>query len=197
MAKTGTKFNPQTRLQVKQWVWEYRTQKAYSQPMIVTALKNNHGVEVTQATVSRYLKQVGDEALKTMREQVERIKSEQTATLEFVLAEALDAWKKSRESQKQVRQKKRGGPQPGQGGALEETTSQVKEMVGEVSFLREARAAMEDIRNVWNIGRGDGQSVSFVSQVEVKVDDARTNLQRKLARLAESVYPDKIPGEPE
>lgn len=141
------------RLARREAVWELRC-RGYTQERIVEILIT-HGIVMSQSTVSRDL----DWCFRTYRERlldsVGRVMVEHVGTLEYILEETMAAWEESKLEALEVQRKSlqaqaSTGQAPGQPPTAKaaEQTTKVKSQTGEPAYLREARAAMADIRKI-------------------------------------------------
>ena len=105
-------------------------------------------LQITQQAVSKILARVSDRYLKQVEAKVGRIKAQQTAQLEQIVSESMDAWERSKKPQRTLTTVTRTGAE---GQTSEQTTQQAVEQVGDVAYLDQARAALADLRKVWGI----------------------------------------------
>ena len=166
------------------------------------------GIElgIERSTVTKRLSKLGAAALSRVQEQQEYLaglKYAQLTQLEYVISEAMDGWRKSKQPVRQVSKVQRTGlPEPrsnnvtplfptanGQTGngqnentgisrSREDITTRVAEQAGDTSFLREARAAMSDIRDILGLNAprllaplppGDGDEFSHLTDAEIDI----------------------------
>lgn len=132
------------RLARRQEVWDLRCQ-GWTQQRIADQL------EVNQSTISRDLAFMRERVMDRMEEDIVQTKVEQVWQLEYMINELFEAWRKSKEAARSVsRMKDEGGGSgfiaKGKGG--ERTNTTVSDRTGKVSYLREARNAMADIRKI-------------------------------------------------
>lgn len=138
------------RLARREAVWELRTKHGLTQMQIAEV------IGMSQATVHRDLEWCHEQYRERLVDSVARVRSEQVETLEYLLAEALAAWQESKEEAMEVQRKSlqaqaSSGSGSGQGQTKikpVEQTTKVKAQTGDVSYIREARAAMSDIRKI-------------------------------------------------
>lgn len=155
----GPKFTKEQREWIKTECWTLRVRERLTVRQIAARLGEN-GFEVSYSQVSRYLKSISNAASKEMADSVEQYRIEVHATLEYVLQQALDQWRKSLEPEQLVSETRReiesrrtnteGEPEM-VGDAEVTTKQQVKEKTGNVAFLREARATLKDLRDLWGM----------------------------------------------
>jgi hypothetical protein len=152
---------------------------------------------------------MGQAALSRVQEQQEYLaglKLAQLSQLEYVIAEAMDGWRKSKQPLRQVAKVQRTGlpeprsakvtplfptngmeqgngqnqsvSEPGSPRSREDITTRVQEQAGDTSFLREARAAMSDIRDILGLNApkvalpvvpGEGGEFEHLTDAEIDV----------------------------
>lgn len=120
--------------------WELRT-RGWSQTRIGAELS------LDQSTISKALQRVSARVLAELRPQVEAMKAEQTAQLEHLLDEAVQAWERSR----------RPKVTTADGDDVKTVTL---ETAGEPRFLAEARALLTSIRDLWGLDAPAKQEVT-------------------------------------
>lgn len=107
-------------------------------------------IGITQSAVWKMLRRVEQRVLAGLKDSVVRMKATQTAQLENLLDEALQAWEKSKEPAQSVTKRTVTGQ--GDNPTVEETvTQQMKGQCGNPTFLAEARDVLADLRKVWGI----------------------------------------------
>jgi predicted transcriptional regulator len=126
--------------------WELR-QQLWTQQRIAEEL------HVRQNTVCEILKRVRKRVFAELQEEISEAKATQTAQLEYLANEAMDAWERSKlesvvvetiEEQVEVGEKKVP--------ALATRTKTIRRgQSGNPSFLGEVRGALSDIRDIWGI----------------------------------------------
>lgn len=107
-------------------------QKGYTLEQIGEQLGINFG------NVGKLLNKLNDKYLRENLNQVERIKVEQTRILWWIGAEAMRAWEASKLPLSRVTEGEDG-----------QTVRTAISREGNISYLREAREAMADIRSIW------------------------------------------------
>jgi DNA-binding Lrp family transcriptional regulator len=114
---------------------------------------------VSQPTVSRMLARAEDRAIKAADAYVKGVKVRQTAILEAVVCEALQAWEKSKRDGRKRKVRSTTIRAPNGEGRIEipadEVTREVSRRDGNPAFLSEVRAALADIREVWGLDRDE------------------------------------------
>lgn len=157
--KTGPKFLPEQRLFIEQTAWEWRVKKRWSYTKIAEELFAQFGFQVDQSTIARAIKRAAERVEQEMTKFIGQVKADQTARLEHIYVEAIEAWERSKQpfnSVTQVQEMIRpveGDPETSPKLMNEKITRTVKENVGASTFLEEARSALADIRNIWGIGK--------------------------------------------
>jgi predicted XRE-type DNA-binding protein len=112
---------------------------------------------VTQPAVSRMLRRFEKKLVKELAEEALVVKVRQTRQLEYIAAQAMLGWERSKQPKKTVGRRSKAG---GEGQADEVTTQQVSEQCGDVRFLTEVRAALADIRKIWGVDAPQKHEVS-------------------------------------
>lgn len=129
--------------------WRMRVQDLMTHDEIAAKLN------VDRSTVGKMLKRMRTKFEGTTQEEVEQFRMEQLETLQMMAAEALNAWRRSLQSEKSVTKKKGSGGEDdeGSGGGRggEVTITNVRDSDGDPRFLAEARAAMADIRKIMGV----------------------------------------------
>lgn len=151
--------------------------------------KEPYNLTVSAASLNRWVKAAMEQSLLTTQELIIEQKQLQTATLEYITAEALAAWERSKAPSTQISTDGISGgnttpatPQPAQASAASAFLSaalqsangktgvpsaqaaaasaivtaiktRVTDRDGNPAYLDTARAAMDDIRKIWGIGR--------------------------------------------
>lgn len=145
------KVKPEQAREHERRAWELRC-RGWTQPRIAREL----GLD--DSAVCRILKRVSARVLAELKDSVERVKAEQTETLQHVIDEALQAWERSKGTRKTVtRQTVSGGENDED---RQRTTQHASERTGDVAYLSEARAAMADLRKVWGVDAASRHEVS-------------------------------------
>lgn len=139
--------------------WELR-QQLWTEPRIADHLG------VTKQAVSAMLKRVSVRVLAELKENVELVKADQTAQLQWIASEATTAWHHSKQDAQTV--KTVVGPQgedDGLGTATIKEETTVKGQAGDPALLSQARGALADIRSIWGLDAPEKVEV----QSEVKL----------------------------
>ncbi len=134
------KINKSLSLERKSSIWELR-QQCWTQERIAKKL------EISQKTVSKILYRINKEYAKRHEEYVDRVKSEQVGQLEYIADEAVQAWERSKDACKVVRQKK-AISSDGSPIGLSEQTQEARDQDGDPRYLMTAMKAKEDIRKI-------------------------------------------------
>jgi predicted transcriptional regulator len=137
-------------LQNEMEVFDLRT-KGWTQYKIAGHLS------LSQAAVSKILKRVNQKYSKIFMENVRNVKNDQIAAYELIRQEAMDSWYKSKGIIKVVKNKAKGkfdeqGAQRTIGG---DQTVEEKQLFGDTRYLEVAMKAMEHIRKILGIDKGD------------------------------------------
>lgn len=111
---------------------------------------------ITQSGVSRLLARVERRELRRLSKAVERLKVVQSAQLDHVIEESIDAWHRSKTPRKRAASKTEipGGGGDGHGGddqGGETRTTEVVERDGEASYLYAAMTALTHQRSLWGL----------------------------------------------
>jgi transcriptional regulator with XRE-family HTH domain len=182
--------------------WALR-QQGWTQERIAAEL----GVE--QSTVSRILARLSDRYLRELSAAVGRMKAEQTAKLNELYFQVMQAWERSKGTRKAVRrQTTTGGDDDGAGS--EHITQTAAECCGDVRYLIQARAILSDIRDLWGLnaptrweldanveGPLPIREVQFMRPREVAADPVACDLLSELhERLAQGDAPAPQPPPP-
>lgn len=145
--------NPELVAQKEAEVWALRVQGKTHQEIAKI-------VDMERSSVSKMLKRLKDRAIASLDDEILAEKVLQWNRLEFIVVESFEAWETSKQADKRVTQR-RSSVKPKEGSqdegdqtpdkVSEIVTSQVVEQDGNLNFLREARAAMKDIRDLLGI----------------------------------------------
>jgi transcriptional regulator len=116
-------------------------------------------LECTQAGISKALKRIEQKLADAFVEEAREIKARQTAILEHVADEALQAWAKSKldaEAERIVTEEVNLVNEDDEDkisvpGVKVKTTNERKGQSGEPAHLAQARGALSDIRGIWGI----------------------------------------------
>ena len=167
-------------LERKRRAWELH-QKFYKHHEIATELGMN------LSAVSRMLARLNNEFKLKLAKDIEDVKSDQIARLEHIAREAYDAWERSKETNKSVRQKK--AISNGQQLGITEQTNEAREQYGDPRYLKECREAMAEIRKI----TGADAAIKFQHSGDKDADaiklDYSTTKAGFLAKLASLVKP--------
>jgi len=170
--KTGPKFTDYQRLLIEEIAWKAHCLKRMSQHEIAQLLLTDYGIIVDRSTISRSLKRAAGRVIDANKKRIEDMKAAQTTTLEHIARESLEAWEASKAHRKKVSQKREelaGAATQGSELSGLTTTTTVEEEIGDTAYLREARGALKDIRDIWGVGRSDsGDAVDGKLVVEVR-----------------------------
>lgn len=169
MTKVGGKLTPQQRTLVDDVCWRLRTSKLWTYSQIVEHIEKEHGISVHKSTLKRRMDALSKKISKELDSHVRTVKFQQQETLEYIAAEALAAWERSKEPTKSVKQTKthvlpsrRKGDEQGeqdeqvaQGDGLTvmetETETSIKELLGDTRYLDTAMKALADIRDIFGV----------------------------------------------
>ena len=189
--RRGNRPQKEATTQRETTAWLLR-QKGYTQEQIAEQL----GID--QGNVSRLLNKLNDRYLKDNLDKVERVKVEQTRILNWMVAEALRAWEKSKEPQGRVREVQGGG------GGESQTVSESIERGGNPVYLHTARAAMADIRSLWGADVAPAQQDAAMGIAQLIADLERRGAEYEAHRPTPEVpadpgglHPGTEPGTPE
>lgn len=161
----GRKVTPTEAREHERRAWELRC-KGWTYQRIAAEIK------VDQSAVCKILRRTSDRVLAELGEDVKARKVEQTAQLEHVADECLQAWERSKQAHKRVRQTKAGGE--GEATVVQEASDQC----GDVAYVEQWRAIQADIRKIWGLDAptksehsGPGGLPLAISFIEVPRDD--------------------------
>lgn len=121
--------------------WAFR-QKGYTQARIAETL----GID--QSTVCRWLDAIEKRELARLSKRVESQKVRQTAILDLVIDESLQAWDRSKKPKTRA-SKKTGGN--GKGGQATAEQTDVQQRDGDPAHLDTTMAALRDLRKLWGL----------------------------------------------
>ena len=133
------------RVERRRLAWELRTKQRMTQSEIAAT------IGASQPTVSRDLQFMANEAYSQLTDRIVQTKIEQVEQLESEIRELFLAWEASKTPERAVARTQRSGRRGRFGGSDqpgEDTQTKVTERTGDVIYLREARAAMTDIRSI-------------------------------------------------
>jgi DNA-binding MarR family transcriptional regulator len=126
----------QTRIATEAKAWELR-QRGWTQSRIAREL----GLD--QGTICRMLGRIERRELKRLSKRVQSEKARQTAILEHIADEALQAWELSK------RPKRRASTRKSALGSVDVT--EMEEREGEPAYLDRAQAALDRLRQLWGL----------------------------------------------
>lgn len=136
--------------------------------------------EITQGYVSKICSRVDDWLARTYMGQIRQIKANHTQRLEYIYNQAMSAWRRSqRDEVTETETDKNYGMHPGS-----ETKKTRRAQAGAAAFLSEARAAINEIRNIW--GANAPLQIEHAGEVRVagrSIDECRAELLEKVQRL--------------
>lgn len=120
--------------------WRLRVTEGKTHWQIAEAL----GVE--RSTVSKILIRLSQRSLEQLNDEVSAEKIRQIDSLDHMISELNESWKKSKEAAKIVTRKNRGGVKDGNSG--DATTVRVVEQEGDPRYMTEIRGCMADKRKI-------------------------------------------------
>jgi hypothetical protein len=161
--------------------WEH-AQMGKTENQIVALLEEEGLGKVTQPGVHKMLSKIRQRLFEELRDKAEHQKSQQTATLHRILAEAMEAWAKSWKPNKTLTSKQGGG-------APQDASVTIRDGTGDPRYLQAAMAALADIRVIWGLDEakkvkhgGDAEAAPIKHEVEANLDGATLD---ELLRLRE------------
>jgi predicted transcriptional regulator len=168
----------------KKRAWEL-TQQGWSEKRIALEL----GISVR--TVRRYLTALARKAETELDEKVLRVKHKQLAQLEHTVDQAFQAWEISKRPEQIVSKKTIPGEvvdeETGQRSPPQEiVTTRVRGQAGDPRFLREAREAMADIRNLLGI-KPEEEQLLTMDDVQRLFDELPATAQTAYLRFLEVI----------
>lgn len=104
-------------------------------------------LQVERTTVTKILKRLTDRILSRLEDEIEQTKIEQWNQLEYLISELFDAWERSKDPSKSVTRKQVIGKE----AETDKTGTLLSTIVdedGNLSYIREARATMADLRSL-------------------------------------------------
>jgi hypothetical protein len=166
-----------------------------SQHQIATAL------QISQPAVSKILRRIEDRLLADVAYKFERQRARQTLQLEFILREALQAWRASQQDHQRRRQRRSDG---GTGEAMSMAELVSENRHGDPRYLDEARKAMGDLRTLWGLAEPERLAVTAHSAMTDAALEAEIVRQARLldperdrgGEIADDVLdPDRVGGD--
>lgn len=154
----------QVRIERQAKAWSYR-QKGWTQQRIAETL------QVDQSTVCRWLDAIEKRELARLSKRVESQKVRQTALLDLVVDESLQAWDRSKKPKVKTSKKTGRGGKGGEASA-EQTDAQQRD--GDPVHLATAMVALRDLRKLWGLDAAAKSS---------KADDAGADVATMMQRL--------------
>jgi predicted transcriptional regulator len=155
----------QTRVSQQSEAWAFR-QRGWTQARIAEKLG------VNQSTVCRWLDTIERRELARLSKRVESQKVRQTAILELIVDESLQAWDRSKTPRKRASKKTAGGILGKNGQPIDATQTDVQDRDGDPAHLNTAMQAMREARRLWGLDaptkretNDDGGSMSVASVV--------------------------------
>lgn len=147
----GRKMSREAILQRERRIWELRTQDFMTQTEIAAI------VGISQVAVSKILRRVAVKYGNELDENVKAIKAEQVAQLEYINAQAMTEWRRSKQPYREVAKrtskkdkKDKTGQEPTNAGSDEQEATTVRsyEQTGDPRYLELAMKAMAGIRDI-------------------------------------------------
>jgi len=118
---------------------------------------------MTRSGVSKLLHRTERRYVELIKQTLEQIKARQTARLDRVYEEAMDAWERSKSDGKSIKT-----IESSTGRARTETTE--RSQTGDARFLDQARGALSDIRRIWRLDESDKQDQHSTTNVTIRVE---------------------------
>lgn len=158
----------QTSLDREQRAWEL-TKQCWTQESIAEELG------VTQSAVSHMLKRAEKRFLKGFSERIEAEKARQTARLEFILEEAVQAWRRSKQDAETIKTVEEQVEIEGRVMEAQETKRErtVKGQSGNPALLSEAQKALAGIRGIWGIDAPTATTTTWTLEPFHWTDDSQ------------------------
>lgn len=150
-----------------------------------------HELGVDQGTISRWLAQVEREELARLRESVEAQKAHQSAVLDHILDESLQAWERSKQPRSRVRKAQDGPTKLGEDGRPVgpgpdgQTVTEVTNRDGSVEYLDRALATLAHKRRLWGLDVAEKSQESGPGAFSDVMRRVKSQAARFEARAAE------------
>ena len=148
--------------------WEMRISGEKNLAAIAAELINPAtGKPISTSTVSRMLSRVEQRLAKEFANKAEHVKARQTAQLERLFDEALDAWRRSKEPAETVTVTQGRAATTREGEVVplpDQVVRQAREQTGDPRFIEQARGALADIRAIWGLDAPKKQDITSAGQ---------------------------------
>lgn len=142
-----SKLTTEQRTVAKRYTWEQRIHKVKTYAEIAEGLEMEYGISVSSRQIGKWLSSMTNNAQARLYNDIINVKREQTAQLERMAQQALAGWDSSRQPV--------------------ETDEGHIQRDGNPRFIREARACLKEIRDIWGI-----QPTEFDGELNIKVEYA-------------------------
>ena len=137
-------------------------------------------VGVTQQAVSSMLRRITTDMQDDLLDTVVNRKIQQSARLEYLYQQAVQAWEKSKGDKTKRKRKWKAG-QPGATAAEEQNEVSLEGQAGDPRFLEAAREVLGDVRKLWGLD-APMKSLALVANVDLsKLTDDELQFARLLA----------------
>jgi hypothetical protein len=157
-------------VQVVQQVLEGRTQHEIAQAL-----------GISQPAVSKIVRRVEEHLLADLAYKAERQRARQTLRLEYIYAQAMQAWQDSKQDGLRRRQRKTEHG-AGLASTVAELTSENRH--GDPRYLDEARKTLSDLRKVWGLDAPERIAIDASTHYATMTDEA---LEAELVRQVQSL----------
>jgi hypothetical protein len=161
----------------RQLVSKLRHEGVRTQGEIVARLRDDYGIEVTQATVSTDLKALNQLWQSTAIENIDKWKKEVAGQYRYLYQQSLAAWELSLEDAEEITTGGKDGP-----------SEKVKGQSGNPSHIRNAQASLEAIRELLGLDAPKGIDIDGqVGFVEMTLDQWRQEQKRRKTEVADTL----------
>jgi hypothetical protein len=161
----------------RQIVSKLRHEGVKTQAAIVERLKEDYGIEVTQATVSGDLKALDRLWKASAIDNIDKWKQEVAGQYRYLYQQSLAAWEISLEDAEEISTGGKDGP-----------SEKVKGQSGNPSHIRNAQASLEAIRELLGLDAPKGIDIDGqVGFVEMTLDQWRQEQKRRKSEVADTL----------
>jgi hypothetical protein len=157
----------------------------------IVALLEQEGLgPITKSGVHRMLMRTRQRLFEELRDRADHQKTLQTARLEKLYREALEAWHKSWKPNKTLTSKQGAGS----AGLPQDASVTIRDATGDPRYLQAAIAALADIRAIWGLEEAKKMTVRGDPKAPLESHVTVTDPIAEARRIAERLRAERIGG---